>query len=312
MKSQKWIIALSLAASMVAVEARATTLASEDFGSHASGTTLTGNGTGWAANWSGDVGDPVNVRYDNPGTDFAASGKIYSPSGTSFAALGGTSANNGARVSRTLNTSSGGPFSSYLSGGNIGADGTTIYVAWASKMTEAPGTNPSDFYQGFEVDRGGTDDNANRIIQVSSDGSLGTQAITLRGNNPTTGVHTEAAVIPAASYSTNVAALEAIHYFVLKLSFGAGNNDTASIFMDPTLNALEGAPTATISGLDLSFDRLAIASHVDRPLYQVDDIRIGTSYADVVGAVPEPSSVALAGLGLMALLARRRRSAIAG
>jgi hypothetical protein len=39
---------------------------------------------------------------------------------------------------------------------------------------------------------------------------------------------------------------------------------------------------------------------------EVDDIRIGNDWASVVGVVPEPSSLALLGLGGLALLRRRK------
>jgi len=310
MNRQKWTIVLITCVVTVtfALQVRAASVAFEDFGFHNTGDQITGtDGVGWAAGWHGGN---FSTLYSNSGSLFN-SFIVYGHSTDTYAKIGGGTQGSDGRVFRDFDTSVGGAFDTngYLDGnGNIGADGTTIYIAWASKTTPVTSNgNDSNYYHGFEFYRDGMSDSVNRHLQVSSDPA--DQALWLRGNN-TIGFDESTAQI----IGYNFPALTQLHYFVLKIIFGAGNADSASIFMDPQLNAPEGMPTATIFSTDLSFDGIALASFVGNPVYEVDDIRVGATYADVVGAsnppvVPLPTAVwsglaGLIGLGLAQMRSR--------
>ncbi len=174
---------------------------------------------------------------------------------------------------------------------DIGANGTTLYLAIALRAHKNPGA-PSNYY-GLEMHRDGINDSA-RIFQVSTDGTPNTR-LNLRVNSAGDGVDSGAGALN-----------DSVQYWVLKFAFGAADADTVSFFYNPTLNAAEGMATSSITGTNLSFDRLSVANFGGN-FIDFDDIRVGTEYADVVGAVPESSSVAmlLGGMGLF--LARRKR-----
>lgn len=115
-------------------------------------------------------------------------------------------------------------------------------------------------------------------------------------------------------------AYDATVFVVGRVTFDAtdvGNSPTMDIWVNPDLDedlslAAVGAGDAThtrsyagSTGTDL----LVIYSHQDNEI-TFDEIRLGESWSDVVaieGEVPEPSSVALIGLGCLTLLGHRRK-----
>jgi hypothetical protein len=91
---------------------------------------------------------------------------------------------------------------------------------------------------------------------------------------------------------------------------------TASLWIDPSSSTFGGtAPTATatISGTSATItaiDDVGFKAQTATGVYLVDNLLIGTTWADVTtpAAVPEPTTCALAGLGMLGLvLARRMR-----
>jgi len=177
---------------------------------------------------------------------------------------------------------------------------------WFSVLTNTRvGTNP-DFGFVLGTDRG--NDSNNIPLQTTNGGDgLGFR---VKGNN---------GGLIAASWeggpvnngtSTSVTAGET-YLVVGEMIFGA--TDTINIYLpDTDLNL--GSPVVTQTSIldQTEFDIITFMDKAASPRDQVDEIRFGTSYDDVIGvipAVPEPSTFLLAGLGLMGLVwcGRRKR-----
>ncbi len=144
---------------------------------------------------------------------------------------------------------------------------------------------------------GGTFNNVNDPCDLSSIGATGGYKLGIR----TLG--------QSATYTTSpVLALGSVNLIVIKYEFAAHR---ASLFINPALDGGEPATaanvsTGTTSASDLGqfYIRLGGANQGN---YLVDDVRVGTTWGDVV-LVPEPSALGLLGLGVLALgLARRVR-----
>jgi len=89
---------------------------------------------------------------------------------------------------------------------------------------------------------------------------------------------------------------------------------TASLWINPSSSSFGGtAPTATANLSSLTataIDNVGFKTQTGTGTFLVDNLLIGTTWADVTSAVPtpEPTTCALAGLGLLGLvLARRMR-----
>jgi len=82
-----------------------------------------------------------------------------------------------------------------------------------------------------------------------------------------------------------------------------------SLFVNPTSDLEPGSADAVstagsgIASLDNFVSRSAF--HEAGDAYQIDAIRIGTKFEDVVPLVPEPASMALLGLGGLIMFRRR-------
>ena len=88
----------------------------------------------------------------------------------------------------------------------------------------------------------------------------------------------------------------------------------ATIFLNPTVAPEGDQPSAlvtTVSGYNMSFDSFAIRAGNQYTNGTFDNIKIGTSFSDVVNTVaPEPGTLTLLAAGVLSLLAyawRKRR-----
>jgi MYXO-CTERM domain-containing protein len=105
--------------------------------------------------------------------------------------------------------------------------------------------------------------------------------------------------------STGVAANTGVHLFVVKFDLtAAAGGDSVTVWLDPTLGAGDPLGGTTITGKNLTWDRLALSDY-DGNSAAWDEVRWGTDFDSVT--VPEPTSALLGSFGLLALLRRRRR-----
>ncbi len=122
--------------------------------------------------------------------------------------------------------------------------------------------------------------------------------------------------------STAVAATGATHFLAahLVLSGPTTADNSVTLYVDPDFASL-GTGTAPTGGSSVSFSglfsfpfeqvTLENRSGVSNDTVRFDEIRIGSTWADV-SPVPEPSALLLAGGGLAAAVGVRRRRALTG
>jgi hypothetical protein len=101
-------------------------------------------------------------------------------------------------------------------------------------------------------------------------------------------------------------------FVVLKYTFDAFNGDSVGLFVNPTVTDTEPAPTLTApvdttnftlnSGIRSVYLR---NNSVEPDVMYVDELRVGTTWVDVI---PEPASMGLFALGGIGLIGRRRRA----
>jgi hypothetical protein len=208
------------------------------------------------------------------------------------------------RLTENIDNSISGPFAAYRDGlGNIGADGTTLYISVLLRQHPDPQVvNPNSVpvYDAFELWRGdsspsGTDGNRKVSIDLWTGHPTSTANWYGTAWQPTNNAVSQA---PLIGTDTNT------HLFVLKMMFGAGDNDVVSIYADPSGTSEPLTASGIISSTDLSFDRLgtSIFSGQDNAL-TADEIRIGSSFTDVV---PEPCGTVIVALAAAGMLRRGR------
>jgi len=117
------------------------------------------------------------------------------------------------------------------------------------------------------------------------------------------------------AFDTTQLSLNAVNLIVISHTFvGGAINDITSLYINPTSFG-GSAPTPTLTLTNSVSDAAAISafylfqSNSGTPFLQFDELRIGTTWADVTPlAVPEPGTWALliGGLGVMLLVRRAR------
>lgn len=131
------------------------------------------------------------------------------------------------------------------------------------------------------------------------------------GNLGTLGVNFGGLNYPTSSLTLG----NGVHLIIGKLDFNvSGSNDSITLWVNPTdVSGGEGSltPYLTVGGVNLTSTGLntirPFAGQTSDTFNAVngnfDEIRVGSSFASVI---PEPSTALLGGLGLLALLRRRR------
>ena len=209
---------------------------------------LAGNGgSGWTSAWAGT--NPVIVT--SPGLSFSD-------------AIGNTLATSGS----ALNTADGAAVTTISSRETGDRNGE----AWISVVIQ-PQNSATDFVGVSFYDNGLATADARFAIEHANGKDL---RLTRRGGG----------TINSASFATTIGkpVLAVIH---LVPDGGGGDPalDRIDVFFNPALDAEPGAPHASINIDGLQFDRVRIAGQNGRSSL-VDELRIGSTYADVTPHVP--------------------------
>jgi hypothetical protein len=255
-------------------------------GSPVTSTTPSPTVAGYTGNWTGiDFGtqwptvSAGSLNYTGAGYANSTGNHIGVPNDTTGGEI--TSANS-SRMYRLLDSSLA------VSGATSG----TLYLSWLFQSGQETGATT---YQMLDLYNGNTA-NASRTFTAGLTSNGG-----LTGNQYDFGVN-------EAYNSTGVNANTGVHLFVVKFNLSAvAASDSVTLWLDPTLGGTgDPAGGTTVSGQNIAFDRLAISDY-DGNSANWSDIRWGTTINSVT-AVPEPSTFALASLGGLALLFRRKQN----
>lgn len=294
----------TLAASMItavgllAGQAQGAAVVHEDFDNAGAGDVAAQGfgpaGTGLDGNWSANFGGTSFIKVQN-GTmdtgDLASAGGEYA-------------ARNFSGGFEIWNTSAA------LGGSGLLADGEEL---WFSYVFQTTGFSAGG-WGGFALGNGTMDTTSNGMRTESATQALG---VTLQVGTRLYASHWTAGDGTSPTVSGTFAGVaDATPTLVVgKIEWGAnaGANDTLTIYT-PALDDLGTLGTGHSISVNIadqsSFTTLTVSSrdvNSNNGGYNFyDEIRIGASYEDVTPAVPEPTSLALLGLGGL-LVARRRR-----
>jgi len=253
--------------------------------------------TGWVTQNSNNPGYQVNsgsLAYTGLQTsgNSAGGGSIYTVSGL------------GINLSNSAWTPYKAGFTNQYSGTTqlIGAANTTLYLSFlmsAATDTSEYALNTDNFHNANPLNAGFL----NAGVSLTPSGG-----VTLNTNSFTSGTYDTG---PRTAQSvTGLSGNAGVNLFVLKLQFVAGVGDVVSLFLNPTVGAAEGTPTASITTTgDLAFNNANWYAGYNPGMGKLDEIRFGTTFADVT-PVPEPSTYAMLLLGAGALILFRRRRVV--
>ena len=131
-----------------------------------------------------------------------------------------------------------------------------------------------------------------KSAELQLNGSAASVGFGLKSNS---GAYLIDQVGTAQTTSSSTATVNSPILLVLKAVFGAGAaSDTFSLFINPGVGSTEGAADATRSFNVGTISGLSITGNL---AFSVDEIKVGTSYADVV---PEPATnAAISAVGLL-------------
>ena len=303
-------LAAGLLSSSTLLEAAAVSGAMHEPFDYAAGTQFTNpstlnGGQGW--NLSGDIsanaagatwgaslsaGNAIYRTATAPGLTYSATG--YLPVSGNKLTLDAVTANQTQNVGRAL-------------GGQTIDAGTTYFSLLMSKNNDTIRTINLAFFNGT------TEQFAVGQIGAAAGNSAGNIALLMNNSNP--GGLVQNATTPIAM------GVGVTHLIIGRVDWNAVGNETVSLWVDPadvTTEAAAGATYVSTSGFNMTaltairpFVGNTVAGPPSIPAVSAnfDEFRLGGSWESVTSLpvpVPEPSSLALAGLGGLAVLRRRK------
>jgi hypothetical protein len=176
------------------------------------------------------------------------------------------------RIRRSLGTSLGGVFDAAGLVENqdgmrlVGRDGAVVYLSFLQRVDKT-----SDVFYGFELHR--SDGNANRVLCIGHGAENTGYGVTSNFN-----VYNDRNFPQLGEENTNV------NFFVVRITFGAGNRDRAEVFRNPEslIHENECKLDAELLG-NFAFDRISLGNFHGTKVHEVDEIRVGTSFRAVTG-----------------------------
>jgi fructan beta-fructosidase len=255
---------------IVLLPCRASLLAYEGF-SYPTGTNLLSlnGGTGWNGGWV-DVGGAggVTVHAGN------LTGGVNAPGGYDARSTGNSAfVANGNSYGRMLDCSIRGPFGTHGmidANGFIGANNTTLYISFLQQ----PSIVNNHFYE-FQFHRDNLND-PGRVAGVGND-LIGGANVNFRVEAPAGGNSTFFQVGPGDP---------GVNFYVVRIDYLNGN-DNVYVYRNPASNTEPGTPTLAVIGAgDMSFNGISIAAYLNGCTLAQDEIRMGLTWADVIGGPP--------------------------
>lgn len=190
----------------------------------------------------------------------------------------------------------------------------TVYESFLVDFGSQGTDDPTQFgLRGHELWNGGVGDSF-AAVQLYMNHFAGVNDLSLRVTTPS-----GSSIVPVAGGGLNLATLETFnggtHLVVMKFEFAPGAADVVSVYFDPATGIEPALPDAQISvaASDLiithqgAFSNFTFSGPGHIP-GTIDEIRWGDTYADVT-PIPEPTTLSLLGLGLLALQRAARRRA---
>jgi hypothetical protein len=231
-------------------------------------------GFGWAGPWTDlDSRSGPDESSTNAVTGGSLAGSELVPQGNRAIQTG-----NFNRIRRQLSTSMRGVFdvAGLMEDQDglhlIGKNGKVVYLSFVQRVSQV-----NDVYYGFELHRG--DGNPNRVLSIGH-GAEGT-GYGVASNFNTIWRKTGATLFASLGEEDTVA-----HLIVVRIEFGDGDGDVATVYRDPEslIDEQRCTATATLEG-NLAFDRISLANFESRreQVHEVDEIRVGTSFTAVTG-----------------------------
>jgi hypothetical protein len=179
----------------------------------------------------------------------------------------------------------------------LGTPGTTDYISVLLRPEGTVGAGALGGFFGLYLNASTTTPNLSQDLFLGKPGIFDQYDIEDRG-----GTNRHLSTVTATAGTTAL--------LVLRMDFTAGI-DKFTLYVNPTPGAPE--PTAGVVKQDSDVGTIAALTLYSTGAHSLDEIRIGTTYADVVplAAVPEPASLVstLIGLTTLATWSRRGRSA---
>ena len=184
----------------------------------------------------------------------------------------------------------------------VGTSGTDLWVSW---LMRRGGPDSVNRYQGLLIIYPTVGNVSYRPYFIGEPGPTG-----LPGPNPFDG----SLVIESHSQDrVLVGPLEPDRTVFMAAHFSfVDGNDTVTVFLNPTPGSTAPTGGVTYNGIDFHegrplFSFLSADNNNGSDLSEFDELRVGSTYAEVAPTVPEPVGLALFGAASAGLLCRRRR-----